>query len=581
MRRLLKWLVRTIVVFVVLFLIAIVSQYASHRYRPGSVIEVDLDGPIVERGTLTPLGVLNSHQAAMNQIRQALRTAENDQRISGLALKVIDPEMELAQAQELADMIAEFRSHGKWTTAYMETAGESGYGNLPYMVASAADEVSMMPQGEMNLLGVSMREIFARGTLDWLKIKPNFDAIGKYKSAGNIFTQKNFTASQREEDEALSADMFNQIVDATAHHRHLSRDAVRAAIDHAPLSAEEGVKAHLLDRIEYEDQFEDRVKHYRGETHELIASGSYARPQPLAALHSHQRIAIIYGVGAIQRGSGGFDPVLSPGSNAMGSDDMVEAFKNARDDSSVRAVVFRIDSPGGSVIASELIRRAVELCAHKKPIVVSMSGYAASGGYWVATPAARILADPGTLTGSIGVLGGKFNIAGAANALGINSGAISRGANADMFDSFTDFTPQQAQIFHDQLLGDTYKYFIKIVAERRNLSVNQVDNIAQGRVWSGAQALNIKLVDRIGGMDLALAEAKRLAKLDPQTKVEVEELPTPPNIFTRLLGAQAYAASATQWSPPRALIPLMWMLREALAHHGSISAVYCPLVPVM
>jgi protease-4 len=150
-----------------------------------------------------------------------------------------------------------------------------------------------------------------------------------------------------------------------------------------------------------------------------------------------------------------------------------------------------------------------------------------------------------------------------------------------MFDSFTDFTPQQAQIFHDQLLGDTYKYFIKIVAQRRNLTVNQVDNIAQGRVWSGAQARNIKLVDRIGGMDLALAEAKRLAKLDPKSKVEVEELPTPPNIFTRLLGAQAYAAAATQWSPPRALVPLMWMLREALAHQGAISAVYCPLIPVI
>src|SRR5689334_2657011 len=157
----------------------------------------------------------------------------------------------------------------------------------------------------------------------------------------------------------------------------------------------------------------------------------------------------------------------------MGSDDLVKAFKDAREDDNVRAVLFRVDSPGGSVIASELIRRAVELCARRKPVVVSMSGYAASGGYWVSTPAAHVFADPGTFTGSIGVLGGKFNIAGAAQALGINSASISRGENATMFDSFTDFTPGQARIFRDQILGNTYQYFLKIVAKQRHMTIGQ------------------------------------------------------------------------------------------------------------
>jgi protease-4 len=231
------------------------------------------------------------------------------------------------------------------------------------------------------------------------------------------------------------------------------------------------------------------------------------------------------------------------------------------------------------VIASELIRRAVELCAHKKPVVVSMSGFAASGGFWVSTPAARVFADPGTLTGSIGVLGGKFNVAGAAAALGINSGEVSRGQNANIFDSFTDFTPAQARIFHDQILGDTYKYFLQIVAKQRRMTIDQVNDLAQGRVWTGAQAAHNKLIDQIGGFDAALSEAKILARLDPREPVQIEELPAPPGLLKRILGGRLDGEAG--WRPPAALEPLFWMMRESLARHGAIGAAYCPLVPVM
>src|SRR5207302_6518461 len=166
-----------------------------------------------------------------------------------------------------------------------------------------------------------------------------------------------------------------------------------------------------------------------------------------------------------------------------GSDDMTEAFKKAREDSSIRAVVFRINSPGGSVIASELIRHEVERCAGKKPVVVSMSEYAASGGYWIAMPAAQLFADPGTITGSIGVLGGKFDFSAAAQSIGVNTGAVMRGENAGMYDPFTDFTESQSHLFHQQILGDTYQFFLKIVVQRLHLTVDQLDAIAQVRVW--------------------------------------------------------------------------------------------------
>jgi protease-4 len=526
-------------------------------------------------------------------VRRALNIAQDDPRIVGLAVRVIDPQFELAQAEELSAAIDTFRRHGKWVSAYMETAGEGGFGNLPYYVASSADELSMMPQGELNLLGVGIREMFARGTLDWLKITPNFAAIGKYKSAANIFTEKDFTPGQHEEDDALAGAMYDQIVSGISAHRHITPDAVRAIIDRAPLGADDGLKSKLLDRLEYQDQFDDRMKHYRGEHHQLVDYDSYGH-SIISRMFAHRhKIAVIYGVGDIQHGNGGIDPFSAPGSEAMDSDDMADAFKTAREDDSVRAVVFRVDSPGGSVIASELIRRAAQLSAGKKPLVVSMSSYAASGGYWVSTPAAEVIAEPGTITGSIGVLGGKFNIAGATTALGVNTGAITRGANALMFDSFSDFTPDQARIFHDVLLGNTYQYFLKIVADQRHMTVAQVNDIAQGRVWTGDQALNLKLVDKLGGFDTALAEAKRLANLDPQEPVRLVELPEVPGLLTRLMSgqvynriyAQAHAEIYRQLFGPQALTalrafaPMLALMRDASIHHSG--EVFCPVIPIM
>src|SRR6266851_1203110 len=535
LKRLWRWLLRLVVSVLVVLAIILVSDFVSHRYRPGTVLVLELNGPVPERGSVSLLGVLNTHEAALNLARRALINAKDDPRIVGLAIKVIDPEMEFAQAQELCDLIGDFKKHGKWTSAYIETAGESGSGNLPYLVASAAD----------------------------------------------VFTQKDFTPAQRREDDSLVGDIFDQIVAQTAAHRHLAPDGIRGLIDRAPLTAADGLKARLLDRLEYEDQFDDRIKHYRGEHHEVVGFQSYAREKVLPLHAPSDKIAVIYGLGAIQRGGGGFDPLLSPDSNAMGSDDITKALKDAREDSRVRAVVFRVNSPGGSVIASELIRHEVELTAAKKPVVVSMSGYAASGGYWVSTPAARIYAEPGTITGSIGVLGGKFNISGAATALGVNTGLVARGANASMFDAFTDFTPEQAQIFRDQILGDTYKYFLEIVAKNRRMTVDQVNDVAQGRVWTGEQALKIKLVDKLGGLQEALAEAKALAKLGPQAKVQIEELPGQAGVLGRLLGGGESYAVADMWRPPRALQPLIWMMGESLGRHAALGEAYCPLMPVM
>lgn len=581
-KRTLRWLVRTIAILIVLGIVIHIVNWWSHRVAAGSVLVLSLKGPVIERGADGFRGLVSQDQTSLNVARRALHRAAGDPRIVGLAVRITDPEMEFAQAQELIQLIRNFAAHHKWTTAYIETAGDFGSGNLPYLVASAAGEVSMMPEGEINLMGVRVQELFARGLLDKLGIRPNFAAIGKYKSAANIFTEKDFTPAQHEEDEALADTLFNQLVDEAAGARRLEPAQIRTLIDQAPLSAQDGLKAHLIDRLEYGDQFTDRVKDYQHHSHALVDYTHYEHVSLLPHFAHRDRIAVIYADGAIERGQGGFDPLLSPGGSAIGSDDMVEALDQARDDDSVRAVVLRINSPGGSVIASELIRRSAELLARKKPLVVSMSGYAASGGYWIAMPAAKIFAEPATLTGSIGVLGGKFNVAPLMNSIGVNSGAVAHGANATMFDAFNDFTPAQQQQFHDQILGETYQHFVSLVAHRRGLTPTRVDQIAQGRVWTGDEAIKLKLVDAAGGLDEAVMAARELAKVPEDTKLGILELPEPPGLLSSLMKGKVPAGGALGIRLPARLHTLLWMFDAAGgAGAGWLRAVLCPVAPVI
>src|ERR1700677_3372703 len=276
-RRFFRWILRIVIVVVVLFAIVVVSDYISHRVQPNSVLAIELDGTVVERGSTSVLGLLSKDETALNDLRNAIDKGAKDPKIVALEIKIINPEMELAQAQEIVELIKRFKSHGKWTSAYIETAGESGAGNTPYIVASAADEVSLMPQGDLNLMGVQLRELFLRGTLDWLGITPNFASAGQYKSAANMFTNKDFSPAQKEEDEGLAGSLFDQIVASIGDERKLSPDTIKTLIDQAPLHAEEGLKARLVDRLEYEDQFDERMKNHGGESHKIVDYTGYAR----------------------------------------------------------------------------------------------------------------------------------------------------------------------------------------------------------------------------------------------------------------------------------------------------------------
>jgi protease-4 len=578
-RRFFRWIIRAAIIAVLLFVIVAISDYISHRVQPNSVLAIELNGPVVERGGTGVLGLLKKNQTALNELRNAIDHGAKDPKLVGLQVMVITPEMELAQAQELVALIKSFKSHGKWTAAYIETAGESGLGNLPYVVASACDEVSLMPQGELNLMGVQLRELFMRGTLDWMGITPNFASAGQYKSAANMFTNKDFSPAQKEEDEALAGSLYDQIVAAIAAERKLSPDTIKGLIDRAPLNADEGLKSRLVDRLEYEDEFSERVKSHGGSVHKVVDYANYARASLFTNLGGGNQIAVIYGDGEIQREGESFSPFSGPGTTAMTSDDMSEAFKSARENDDVRAVILRVNSPGGSMLASELIGREVDLTAKKKPVVVSMSGYAASGGYLISIPAAKIIAEPGTITGSIGVLGGKFNFSPAAQKLFANTDAVSRGANVGMFDMWTDFTPAQSKQFQDDIMRN-YQYFLKLVAAGRHITVEQADAVAQGRVWTGDQALKLKLDDSLGGLDDAMAAAKGLARLAPDQPVGIIELPAQPGLLQSLSSGKM-VASITQRPAARLVEPVIELIQAALSGHAIFSAAYCPVVPML
>jgi len=361
--------------------------------------------------------------------------------------------MELAQAQEIVALIKSFKSHGKWTEAYLETAGESGLGNTPFIVACAADEVSLMPQGDLNLMGVQLRELFIARHARLDGDRAELCLGGEVQERRQHVHQQGFHPAQKEEDEGLAESLYDQIVAAMSTERNLSPDTIKSLIDRAPINADDGLKAKLVDRLEYEDQFTERVKNHGGSLHKIVDYTDYARASLLSNLSGDQ-IAVIYGDGEIQREGEGFSPFSGPDTTAMTSDDMTAAFKSAREDDDVRAVILRVQSPGGSMLASELIDREVELTARKKPVVVSMSGYAASGGYLISIPAAKIIAEPGTIHGIDRRARRQVQHHSRCAKIYANTDAVSRGANVGMFDMWTDFTPAQYKKFQDDIARD-------------------------------------------------------------------------------------------------------------------------------
>lgn len=528
--------------------------------RRGTVLRLDLS-----RGVPTHLAMDSFSRSFfdpgldLREVVAGLEQGAADPSVVGLVARVGAAPMGLATVQELRDALVAFSAAGKKTFAYADTLGEFGPGNGAYYLASAFDEILLQPSGDVGLTGLLYQTSFLRGTLDKIGIEPRMDHRWEYKNAMNSLTETSYTPSHEEAMRELLESQFSQMVEGIATGRGLEPEAVRELVDRGPYYGAEAVNAGLVDHLAYRDQVYDRLEEEFGDDVGYESLTSYRRRGNLYS--RGERIALIYGIGAVVRGQSDYDPLS--GNVVMGSDTLAKAFRDAVDDPRVRAILFRVDSPGGSYVASDTIwHETVRAREAGKPVIVSMGDVAGSGGYFVAMAADSIVAQPGTITGSIGVYAGKLLNRELWNKIGISWDQVGSSENADMWSTIDDFSEAGWERFQASL-DRIYDDFVGKVAAGRDLPVERVGEIARGRIWTGETAKELGLVDELGGFPTALAEVRRVLELEEDAELRLELFPEPRSAFELLLDQMPMVEGAARSRLPARLLTLVRTLRAA------------------
>ncbi len=496
-----------------------------HRRTAPLILELDLSDGIAEEPPTDPLSALAlMRRPRLADVLDGLHRARTDDRVRALVAKVGGQRMGLAQVQELRAAISAFAGAGKLAVAWAETFGDFSPGNVPYYLATAFDRIYLQPSGDLGLTGISVQNWFYRGALDKLGIEFQVGKREEYKSAAERFTEQGFSGQAREELQRMAASIVEQITEAIAQRLEISAEAARALIDGGPFMASEALDARLVDALGYRDEVYAAARKEAGPDAQLLYLSRYQRARALAERARSlpkpgaDAVALVYASGPIRRGRSARGPLLR---GPMGSDTLSSALRSATADHRVKAIVLRVNSPGGSYVASDTIwRETVRAREAGKTVVVSMGEVAASGGYFIAMAADSIIAQPGTITGSIGVLSGKPVLNEALQRAGVTSDAVTEGAHADMFTASRPFREDEwAKI--NSWLDRIYADFTSKVAAGRGMTQEQVHEVARGRVWTGADAAGIGLVDSLGGLDTALEVARRTAALPDSVPVRI------------------------------------------------------------
>jgi protease IV len=497
--------------------------------RPQLILELDLTEPLAQGVPTDPLSaLLQRRQARLKDVLTGLRKASHDERVEMLVTKVGPSRMGFARAQELRDAVLAFRSSGRPAIAWAESFGEWSPGLVPYYLATAFDEIWLQPSGEVTLGGLAIGTPFLRGALDHLEVEPQVRQRYEYKNAADVFLRSAFSDAHREAMQRLATSVVDQVVDGIAGGRRLAPTRVRELVDQAPVAAEDSLAAGLVDRVGYRDELYAEVRRRAGESAKLIYVSRYAHPPVPAprAVRKARTVALIWGLGPITSGKSG----RRPGGNRMGSDTVTAALRAAARDKDVEAIVFRVDSQGGSAVASDAIWREVRQAREAgKPVVASMGDLAASGGYYVAMGADVIVAEPSTITGSIGVLAGKLVTDRLWNRLGVSYDSVAIGELARMFSTRTRYGPAEEAALA-AWLDRVYEMFVSKVAMSRRMSRDEVHAVARGRVWTGADAHDHRLIDVLGGLDRAAELAAERAGIPATAEVDLVSYPTLPPI---------------------------------------------------
>jgi protease-4 len=498
-----------------------------------TILEANFEQALPEDVPDTPTAkFMNSERSTVRDVVDAIDRGAADDRVVGMVAKIGAAPIGMAKVQEIREAVQRFRAHKKFTIAYAETFGEFGPGNGAYYLASAFDQIYLQPSGDVGLTGIIMESPFVKGTLSKLGITFRGDHRYEYKNALNFFTETKFTAPHKEAMTAVMTSWFNQMKDGICQARQIAPEKFQALVDAGPYLGQEAVSAKLVDGVAYRDEVYGQARSKAGARAQFLYLDKYldraGRPHDAG-----KKIALVFGVGGVTRGKSNYDPVQ--GSQNMGSDTVAGAIRAAVADKDVKAILFRVDSPGGSYVASDTIwREVVNARKAGKPVIVSMGDLAGSGGYFVAMAADKIVAQPGTITASIGVLGGKMLTSGLWDKVGLTWDEVHQGNNATMFTGTQDYTPAEWARFQ-AWLDRVYVDFTGKVAEGRKLSKEKVLQIAKGRIWSGQDAKALGLVDELGGYDTALNLAKKAAGIGDGEEVRIVEYPRPKTLFQSLL----------------------------------------------
>ncbi|WP_166351676.1 signal peptide peptidase SppA [Phytoactinopolyspora limicola] len=532
------------------------------------VLELELHTPLTTAPPQDPLSAFRArHRTHLTDVIEGLRRAATDPDVAGLVAQCDGGSQPATVIQELRDAVRTFRRAGKPAVAWAQSFGELAPGTIGYYLATAFDDIWLQPSGTVGLTGLNARAVFLREALDRLGMQPNVSQRHEYKNAADMFTRSEFSDAHREALGRIVESTAEQVVEGIADGRSLTTDQIRELIDAGPLSAQAALDAGLVDHIGYRDEVYTSLTRRAGGRMRLRYVGRYnhghTKNQALLAPIQRQRgtIAVIHGRGAVTVGRSSAGPFTE---STMGADTVSGHLRAATRDTSVKAIVFRVDSPGGSYVASDTIRREVHLARRTKPVIASMGAVAGSGGYFVTMGADVIVAAPATITGSIGVLAGKLVTKDLLSRIGIHTDAVKVGDHAGMFTPDAPFTDDQWDIVN-QWLDDVYADFTTKVAEDRGMTQAQVHEVARGRIWTGADAHRNGLVDELGGLATAVRIARArgglpsrddLADVRPYPRIPLLERLRPADSSQSPAAASVSLRPWGQWTTLAALLGL-------------------------
>jgi protease-4 len=536
-----KVIVRFLAILGALWLVAMVIMIVAVIGSKGKVpektiLEADFQQALPEDIPDSPTAkFLMTERPTVRDVVDAIDRGAGDDRVVGMVAKIGAPPLGMAKVQEIREAVQRFRAHKKFAIAYAETFGEFGPGNGAYYLATAFDQIYLQPSGDVGLTGIIMESPFVKGTLAKLGLTFHGDHRYEYKNALNFYTESKYTPPHKEAMAAIMTSWFNQMKEGICQARQIAPEKFQMLVDAGPYLGKEAVDAKLVDGVAYRDEVYGQARSKAGARAQFLYLGKYLD----RAGRPHDRgkaIALVFGVGGVTRGKSDYDPVQ--GSQNMGSDTVAGAIRAAASDKDVKAILFRVDSPGGSYVASDTIwREVVNARKAGNPVIVSMGDLAGSGGYFVAMAADKIVAQPGTITASIGVLGGKMLTSGLWNKVGLSWDEVHQGNNATMFTGTQDYTPAEWARF-ETWLDRVYVDFTGKVADGRKLPKEKVLEIAKGRIWSGQDAKNLGLVDELGGYDTALNLARKAAGMADGEDVRIVVYPRQKTLLQSLLQRQ-------------------------------------------